>query len=123
MTQALMLLAFVCYVAAGGSVGARLVRLSLRTRHLTEFFLGFSLLDMSLVAYPLTVLAQFAPLSLGAVRVAFAVWAFTLTLGWAALSIFTQRTFRPGVGTARALSGALLAFLAFVLLGAMLLSG
>jgi hypothetical protein len=102
--DALLLVSTVAFIATGGVVGVRLLRLALRTRELSDFLVGFSLFDLSAVAYPLILLGSLGDLSLSAAKQALVASSLTMVLGWMGVFAFTQRVFRPGNVAARALA-------------------
>lgn len=106
MLDALLLVSTVAFIATGGIVGVRLLRLALRTRELSDFLVGFSLFDLSAVAYPLILFGSLGDLSLPAAKRALFASSLAMVLGWIGVFAFTQRVFRPGSAPARALAAA-----------------
>ncbi len=113
MLDALLLVSTVAFIATGGIVGVRLLRLALRTRELSDFLVGFSLFDLSAIAYPLILYGSLADLSLDAAKQALFASSLAMALGWIGVFGFTQRVFRPGSMPARALAAAGCAMLVY----------
>lgn len=109
----LLLASTTAFILTGAVVGARLLLLAARTRQLSDFIVGFSLFDLSAIAYPLILLGGFAELPLGTARALQIASLLALGIGWAGVFVFTQRVFRPGEAWARALSFAGIATLAY----------
>ncbi len=104
-------------IVADAVVGARLVRLSLRTRRLPELALGASLIFLGGVGYPLAVAARNGVA--GSPEATAELLALALAcqnLGCASLAVATAGTFRAGVAWARGLAS----LLGCVLLGSWL---
>jgi len=115
MLELLLLVSTVAFVLAGASVGLRLLALARRTRQLTDFIVGASLLLLAPVAYPLILAANLGDFSLAASRALSIAAAIAMASGWMGVFAFTQRVFRPGAEWAKALAGAGAAALAYVL--------
>lgn len=113
MLDLLLLVSTAAFILAGAIVGSRLLLLAARTRELPDFLVGFSLFDLSAIAYPLVLYATFGALSLEDARVVSTLSTTALALGWAGVFLFTQRVFRPGERWAIALSSAGIALLAY----------
>jgi len=113
MLDALLLLSTVAFIAAGGVVGWRLLRLAQRTRQLTDFIVGFMLFDLSAVAYPLVLWGGLGNLPIERARWVYIAGAFAMAIGWAGVFVFTVRVFRPGVAWARGLAAFGIALLAY----------
>ena len=113
MLDLLLLLSTGAFIAAGAVVGARLLLLAWRTRQGVDFVVGFSLFDLSAIAYPLILLGTFGGLPVESARYVFIGSATALALGWAGVFIFTLRVFRAGAGWALALTAAGLALLGY----------
>jgi hypothetical protein len=85
-------------------VGTKLLLLARRTRGFAELVVGFSLLVLAAVSWPLTLVASASPDEL-VLRAARAGASVTMALGWSGVFLFTWRVFRPGPGWARTLAG------------------
>jgi hypothetical protein len=84
-------------------IGARLLRLALRTRRIPEASLGAGLFLMGGLAYPLTSVARQAQALSDETRTGLMIAAHVLmVVGIAAIGLFTQRVFRPESQRARA---------------------
>ena len=78
-------------------MGARLLLLARRTRGLPEFAMGFGLLIIAGVAYPLSLAGRgLAPESPELGRWLMASSAVPAALGWSTVWVFTREVFRPG---------------------------
>jgi hypothetical protein len=116
MTQlldALVLVSTAAFILAGALVGSRLLLLSARTHELSDFLVGFSLFDLSAIAYPLILLGTLGDLSLPGAKHAAMASLVALALGWAGVFFFTQRVFRSGESWARALAWGGIAMLGY----------
>jgi phosphoglycerol transferase MdoB-like AlkP superfamily enzyme len=113
MLDALTLESTVAFILAGAVVGVRLLLLSARTRELSDFLVGFSLFDLSAIAYPLILFGTFGDLSLAHAKLVSIASTLSLVLGWGGVFLFTQRVFRSGEGWARALAWSGIAMLAY----------
>lgn len=102
--EILVLASATAFVGVGAGVGIKLLRLARRTRGFPERVVGFSLLVLSAVAWPL-MLAASAPLPEPVLRGARAGASLAMALGWAGVFLFTWRVFRPGPGWGRTLAG------------------
>jgi hypothetical protein len=104
MLDLIVLFATAAFILAGAIIGVRLLRLAARTRELTDFLVGFSLVLLCCVSYPLTLLATLADLSLPAMKAASMASTVAAGVGWSCVCLFTQRVFRAGDAWARALA-------------------
>jgi hypothetical protein len=104
VSAALAGLATLAFIVVGGIVGVRLLLLSRRTRQLPEFAVGLSLFLLSAVSYPASLVVMSAPVGLGAARALSVLAVVAMGVGWAAVYVFTWRTFRPGSAPVRALA-------------------
>jgi hypothetical protein len=102
--QLLVLVSAVAFVAAGATVGAKLLRLARRTRGVPEATIGFSLFVLSAVAWPLMLVSRAAPPE-PVLRASIAGASLAMALGWAGVFLFTWKVFRPGAGWGRTLAG------------------
>lgn len=102
----------VVMIVADAVIGARLVRLSLRTRRLPELCIGASLLGLGAIGYPLSIAARSGAGGSPEADVAWLAAAIGCQdLGCAAMAAAVATTFRPGLAWARGLAGALAAAL------------
>lgn len=104
MLDALLLLSTAAFILAGTVIGIRLLLLAARTRELPDFIVGFSLFDLSAVAYPLILYGNLGALQLANAKLVMTASLVALALGWAGVFFFTQRVFRPGESWALALA-------------------
>jgi hypothetical protein len=111
MLDVLLLLSTAAFVLTGAVVGARLLWLASRTREPSDWLVGFSLFELSAIAYPIILLRAFGELSLPALKLVSIASGLALALGWACTALFTQRAFRSGEPWARALAALCLALL------------
>ncbi len=104
--ELLVLASGLAFVAAGGVVGVRLLQLAGRTRGLPERVIGFSLLMLAAVSWPLMlVVSAPEPPAAWIQRSALVGASVAMALGWSGVFVFTWRVFRPGDGWARLLAG------------------
>jgi hypothetical protein len=103
--ELLVLASAVAFVGVGAGVGVKLLALARRTGGFPELVVGFSLLVLAGVAWPLMLVAR-APVPPAALRAAYVGASLTMALGWAGVFLFTWRVFRPDAGWARVLAGA-----------------
>ena len=101
MSSALLLLSTAAFILAGAAVGARLIRLALRTRQLTDLVIGLALFDLSAISYPLILVGGLGVLPLAGSRWVMSAAGLMIALGWIGVLVFTVRAFRPGVAWAR----------------------
>jgi hypothetical protein len=91
------------FFLASTAVSLRLLLLARRTRALPELLIGFGLLVLGSIGYPVAILVETtgdAP----TLQLAFSLLhALLQTLGQGAITVFTWRVFRPDAGWARAL--------------------
>lgn len=102
--ELLVLASAMAFVGVGAGVGLKLLWLARRTRGFPERVVGFSLLVLSAVAWPLMLAASASPPE-SVLRAARAGASLAMALGWAGVFLFTWRVFRPGPGWARWLAG------------------
>jgi hypothetical protein len=102
--ELLVLTSAVAFVAVGALVGVKLLLLARRTRGFAELAVGFSLVVLAGVSWPLSLVASASPPELVA-RAARAGASVTMALGWSGVFLFTWRVFRPGRGWGRWLAG------------------
>ena len=100
----LVLVSGLAFMGVGAGVGAKLLWLARRTRGFPELVVGFSLLVLAGVAWPLMLVAS-APVPDAVLRGARGAASVAMALGWSGVFLFTWRVFRPGRGWARALAG------------------
>ena len=107
--------ATLAFIGVASVVGARLLLLARRTRGLPEASLGFGLLIIVGLGYPLALLGRGSVASAPeAARWLLALSAVPMGLGWSGVWIFTWRVFRPDHPLARiATFGALAALAGF----------
>lgn len=113
MLDFLLLVSTAAFIVAGGVVGVRLLLLAARTRELSDWIVGFSLFDLSAVAYPLILMGTLGDLSLADAKLVTTLSSVSLALGWGGVFVFTKRVFRPDERWALALVGAGFAMLAY----------
>jgi hypothetical protein len=111
--DALLLVSTAAFILAGSVVGARLLLLAARTRELPDFLVGFSLFELSAIAYPLVLYGAFSDLSLADAKRVSALSHSSLGIGLACAFLFTQRVFRPGASWAIAFAGGGIALLGY----------
>jgi hypothetical protein len=103
--ELLVLASAMAFVGVGGGVGVKLLWLGRRTHGFPERVVGFSLLALSGVAWPLMLAARAEALPAPLLRAALAGASLAMALGWSGVFLFTWRVFRPGPGWARTLAG------------------
>ena len=118
MLGALLLVSTAAFILAGAVIGVRLLSLAARTRELPDAIVGFSLFELSAIAYPLILFGSLGDLTLADAKLVTIASLAALTLGWAGVFFFTQRVFRPGERWALAL-----ALLGIAMLGYGLIAG
>ncbi|MDX1649335.1 MAG: hypothetical protein R3263_05735, partial [Myxococcota bacterium] len=113
MTALLAGVATLAFIVVGGVVGARLLLLARRTRQLPELAVGLSLFLLSAVSYPASLAVIAGGVPLGPSRALILLAGVASSVAWAAVFVFTWRSFRPGSPAARAVAlgaaGAILA--------------
>lgn len=101
------------FIAIASIVGIRLLLLARRTRGLPELSLGFGLLIIVGVGYPLALVGRSTmESSPDTARWLLALSALPVGLGWSGVWIFTWRVFRPDQGLAKRATLAALAAMA-----------
>lgn len=105
--ELLVLGSALAFILSGTVVGTRMLRLGRRTGGLPERAVGFSMLLLSALAWPLLLLVG-SPVALPEplLRAAFAGASVAMALGWTGVFVFTWHVFRGGDGWARALAAA-----------------
>lgn len=104
MSAALAGLATLAFIGVGGVVGARLLLLARRTRQAPELSVGLSLFLLSAVSYPASLAVLSGQVPLAPARGLSLLSVVAMSVGWAAVFVFTWRTFRPGSAWAQRLS-------------------
>jgi hypothetical protein len=104
MLTGLVLLSTAAFIASGALVGGRLLALALRTRELTDFLVGASLLLLSGISYPLSLASGLDATPLATARALAVASAVGFALGWVGVYHLTQRVFRRGDRSAQGLA-------------------
>lgn len=104
MSAALAGIATLAFMAVGGAVGLRLLLLARRSRALPELSVGLSLFLLSAVSYPASLAVISGQVPLAPARALTVLAGVAAAVAWAAVFVFTWKSFRPGSATAKAVA-------------------